>query len=207
MVRNGIDSGKTRIRKHTRLQHAVSSNGILNRFPDRQAATAKPGGIEFTRLPRHTRMNILQIDRFDSVDDLPDGFDRRAAVTFLERHLGPFGDEPEAIDAAIEYAIGPTPGPGGFCILARSDRQPVGFAVVNRTGMSRYIPPNILVYIAVDASMRGSGIGGAIVDRIKEEATGGIALHVEYDNPARRLYERLGFTSKYAEMRFDPGAE
>ena len=45
-----------------------------------------------------------------------------------------------------------------------------------------------------------------MVERIQQECGGGIALHVEYDNPARRLYERLGFTSKYAEMRYDPSA-
>ncbi|MDK2978441.1 MAG: hypothetical protein PWP52_1155, partial [Bacteroidales bacterium] len=28
-----------------------------------------------------------------------------------------------------------------------------------------------------------------------------VKLHVEYDNPAKRLYERLGMTTKYAEMR------
>jgi len=26
---------------------------------------------------------------------------------------------------------------------------------------------------------------------------------VEYDNPAKRLYERLGFRSRYAEMRLE----
>ena len=31
---------------------------------------------------------------------------------------------------------------------------------------------------------------------------GDTKLHVEYDNPAKRLYERLGFENKYAEMRW-----
>jgi hypothetical protein len=28
---------------------------------------------------------------------------------------------------------------------------------------------------------------------------------VEYDNPAKKLYEKLGMKTKYAEMRLDKG--
>ena len=35
-----------------------------------------------------------------------------------------------------------------------------------------------------------------------EIAKGDVALHVEPDNPARFLYEKIGFSSKYLEMRF-----
>ncbi|MDN3709622.1 hypothetical protein QW060_21910 [Myroides ceti] len=35
-----------------------------------------------------------------------------------------------------------------------------------------------------------------------ESSEGNIALHVEPDNPARKLYEKLGFTNKYLEMRY-----
>ncbi len=35
-----------------------------------------------------------------------------------------------------------------------------------------------------------------------EIADGNIALHVEPNNPARFLYEKIGFTSKYLEMRY-----
>jgi predicted GNAT family acetyltransferase len=41
------------------------------------------------------------------------------------------------------------------------------------------------------------------VRRAQALSGGDIKLHVEYDNPrATTLYERLGFTSKYAEMRW-----
>jgi [ribosomal protein S18]-alanine N-acetyltransferase len=45
------------------------------------------------------------------------------------------------------------------------------------------------------------GIGKRLMDLAIEQTPGDIALHMEPDNPARRLYERLGFTSKYIEMR------
>jgi GNAT superfamily N-acetyltransferase len=71
------------------------------------------------------------------------------------------------------------------------------------TGMSKYIPEYFLVYVAVRADQRGKGIGAKIIKESIDSANGDVALHVEYDNPAKRLYERVGFTSKYAEMRFN----
>ena len=76
-----------------------------------------------------------------------------------------------------------------------------GAVVVNETGMSGYIPENILVYIAVDRNMRGKGLGKVLMQAAIEGADGAIALHVEPDNPAKRLYDALGFTNKYLEMR------
>ena len=71
--------------------------------------------------------------------------------------------------------------------------------------MEEYIPENILVYVAVDGAVRNKGIGRKIVEEAVKESRGNVALHVEYDNPAKRLYERLGFTTKYAEMRYKKG--
>ena len=41
-----------------------------------------------------------------------------------------------------------------------------------------------------------------IVEESFKHCDGDVKLHVEYDNPAKRLYERIGFTNKYAEMRY-----
>ena len=64
-----------------------------------------------------------------------------------------------------------------------------------------FIPENILVYIAVDNSQRGKGFGKKLMQKAISIAEGNIALHVEPDNPAKKLYEKLGFTNKYLEMR------
>lgn len=51
--------------------------------------------------------------------------------------------------------------------------------------------------VAVEPGYRGRGIGTALLDALRERALGaGIArlgLSVEPDNPARRLYQRLGY--------------
>ena len=134
------------------------------------------------------------------------GFDnelsRQGFIDFLFEHLDKFGDSKEAIGKSVDYAFSGEKGCGGFLLAAYNDDELVGELVMNRTGMSGYIPENVLVYVAVDSAYRGKGYGGDIVNKAIALADGNVKLHVEYDNPAKRLYERIGFTTKYAEMRF-----
>jgi len=124
---------------------------------------------------------------------------------FLFQHLQPYGDAREDIVKCLRFAADPER--GGVVMLARIQDALVGAAVVNFTGMEGYIPSNILVYIAVDKSYRGKGIGRRLIQGLIPQTSGGIALHVEPDNPAVRLYRSLGFSNKYLEMRFPAVAQ
>lgn len=127
---------------------------------------------------------------------------KERVVDFLFHHLGKYGDKKEDILKAIDYALSDSREKGGFVLVAEENNEIVGTVVMNRTGMNGYIPDNILVYIATHENQRGKGIGRALMQRAMNTAEGDIALHVEPDNPAKRLYDRLGFTNKYLEMRF-----
>ena len=120
---------------------------------------------------------------------------------FLFTHLEQYGDARADIGKAIDFALGKGKGLGGFVLAGKDQGRMVGAVVVNDTGMQGYIPEHILVYIAVDNSQRGKGYGRQLMEKAIATASGNIALHVEPDNPARHLYEKLGFTSKYLEMR------
>jgi GNAT superfamily N-acetyltransferase len=71
-----------------------------------------------------------------------------------------------------------------------------------------------LMDIALLARHRGAGIGGALLRALLDEARRDglpVSLHVEDNNPARRLYARLGFVRTgeegiYARMRWSPEA-
>ncbi len=121
---------------------------------------------------------------------------------FLYEHLGQYGDPKNAIEKSIHYAFSKSDGKGGFVIIVLNEDNLIGATVVNQTGMSAYIPENVLVYIAVHKDFRGKGIGSSLLRRTIEECKGDVALHVEKNNPAKRLYERVGFDSKYVEMRY-----
>ncbi|MCV9926219.1 GNAT family N-acetyltransferase [Flavobacterium sp. LS1R49] len=126
-------------------------------------------------------------------------FTNELIAKFLYTHLEQYGDTIEDILKAIAYTMNPAK--GGKIVLALEEEKIVGACVLNNTGMKDYIPENILVYIAVDKSQRGKGYGKKLMQKVIDVAEGNIALHVEPDNPAKILYEKLGFTNKYLEMR------
>jgi len=134
--------------------------------------------------------------------------EKEDTVAFLFNHLEQYGDKKEDITKAINFslkvsdpALKPMP-LGGFVLNAYMDNRLVGSVVVNKTGMSGYIPENILVYIATHRDYRGKGIGKQLMKKAFAIADGDVALHVEPDNPARFLYEKVGMKSKYIEMRY-----
>ena len=129
-------------------------------------------------------------------------FDEDKIIDFLFTHLEQYGDEREAIKLCMDYAMARNNKPGGIVITAEDDEKLLGATILNETGMEGYIPENILVYIAVHGDARGKGVGKSIMKIAKEAVQGDIALHVEPENPARHLYEKEGFVSKYVEMRF-----
>lgn len=122
---------------------------------------------------------------------------------FLFNHLDQYGDKREDIMKCIDYALSQEPGRGGYIYAAyESPDHILGVVIINHTGMSGYIPENILVYIAVHADARGKGVGKGLMLKTMDRANGDVALHVEPDNPAKFLYEKVGFTNKYLEMRW-----
>lgn len=126
-------------------------------------------------------------------------------VDFLHKSLEQYGDPKADINKAIDYAMGrlyTDIRTGGLVLVAEHEGAIAGAVVINETGMGGYIPENILVYIATDPNLRGKGIGKQLMREALESSQGDVALHVEPDNPAKKLYESLGFTNKYLEMRY-----
>lgn len=143
---------------------------------------------------------MIQIDTYTpATPPATNEFD--AINQFLYSHLEQYGDAIEDIAKAMHYSLGKDGKAGGYLITAKKNNDIVGAVVVNNTGMNGYIPDHILVYIATHNEHRGAGIGKQLMQTAITTANGDIALHVEPDNPAKLLYEKLGFTNKYLEMR------
>ncbi|MEZ5940533.1 MAG: GNAT family N-acetyltransferase [Planctomycetaceae bacterium] len=86
---------------------------------------------------------------------------------------------------------------------------------IGRLYLDRWDDQLRIIDIALMPQSRGQGIGGQIMQSILDEgrSTGkAVTIHVEGNNPAQRLYKRLGFkkvddTGVYHLMRWDPSAE
>jgi ribosomal protein S18 acetylase RimI-like enzyme len=77
-----------------------------------------------------------------------------------------------------------------FLVIER-DGQPIG-----RLYRDRRHDEIRVVDIALLRSERGRGVGGRLMREVLDEAAGDgltVRIHVERNNPARRLYDRLGF--------------
>lgn len=139
-------------------------------------------------------------------EDFPKWIDRDKLAVFLHESLKPYEDTVEDIQRSFDYAFSDSEGKGGYILIAEEgdSQKPIGSLVMLKTGMGGYIPEHVLLFVAVASEGRGKGIGGQIInhafDLCKPDP---VKLHVEYDNPAKRLYERLGMTTKYAEMRLE----
>lgn len=133
--------------------------------------------------------------------EFPAWTSRAAVARFFHETMVPFHDTLDDVQRALDYAFSESPGMGGFVMLGRLDDRLACALLMLNTGMQGYVPENILLMVATDPDLRGRGLGRQIIERSLAECTGDVKLHVEHDNPARRLYERVGFTSKYLEMR------
>lgn len=131
----------------------------------------------------------------------PSESEKSEVVDFLFDNLQEYGDPKHQIERAIDYSIKEFTSFGGFTMVLIEEEEIRAAVVVNKTGMDGYIPENILVYIATDKTHRGKGIGKKLLQSTIENAEGDIALHVDADNPAKKLYEKFGFTNPYLEMR------
>ncbi|MBA3847142.1 MAG: GNAT family N-acetyltransferase [Planctomycetes bacterium] len=148
----------------------------------------------------HTAASASTIASLHHPQSLPAWLPLDALVAFLHHEMKPYQDTPEDIRRGILDALAPAPRGGGVH-LAHRDGRLLGVVVMLRTGMAGYVPENLLLFAAVRGDLRGGGIGRELIAHAIAAVDGDVKLHVEPGNPALRLYQRLGFSAKYLDLR------
>jgi [ribosomal protein S18]-alanine N-acetyltransferase len=156
-----------------------------------------------TAVESGSKADNISLDHFDRESAMPEWLTVDALAEYLHEVMKPYNDTVPDVLEGLRYALSDQPGRGGFIITASREKRLLGAIVMLDTGMSGYVPANLLLFVAVSPELRGHGLGTRLIKSAAKLCRGAVKLHVEPDNPARRLYERLGFTSKYVEMRLD----
>ncbi len=106
--------------------------------------------------------------------------------------------EPAALEASLATLLG-DPGVGGVWLVERGGVS-IGYAIVTFGYDLEFGGRDaVLTELWIDPEARGGGAGGAALELLAPalRAHGVHALHLQVrpENPARRLYERLGFVA------------
>lgn len=116
--------------------------------------------------------------------------DELAVVPWDDATKAAFVDHQFAAQAA-HYAASYPDAQVGVILL---DGEPAGRLYLHRGGREIRV-----VDIALVPSARGHGVGTTLFEGLFDEARAGdcvVSIHVEQGNPARRLYDRLGFVAR-----------
>ena len=178
------------------------SDSVHERTTTTDQTESKSPQISRNEMSEHAGASDVTIHVLRALSDFPAWTDPDSFASFMYESLKPYEDPLSVVRQGITDALEPRDLEPGFVLLAEIDRNVVGGLIMLRTGMSGYIPENFLLMVAVDPVTRGKGVGAQIIRKAFDIADGDVKLHVEYNNPAKRLYERLGMTTKYAEMRY-----
>ena len=102
--------------------------------------------------------------------------------------------------------------PGGVLLIAERDRRPVGYAMVATASPSMtwaIEDAATLETIVLLPEVRGSGLGTALIERVKAEVRANGVTHlglgvVAANEAAIRFYRRHGFQPAFVEMTARP---
>ncbi len=135
----------------------------------------------------------LEFHRVSSSEPFPTWLDREAVVKFLEQQLDERGVDAATLRAAMDHALAPTCGKGGFMILASIGERLAGATVVLRRGLAALDAGYRLAYVGVLPELRGRGLGKRLVGKVAQQATGGVEVVLEDGERVTSLFAAVGF--------------
>jgi [ribosomal protein S18]-alanine N-acetyltransferase len=149
-------------------------------------------------------MSELDLQVIRRAEELPEGESLAGLADFFHETMRPWQDTRPDVVKALNYVFGAAPGQGGFLVLAREQGRRAGALLMLDLALGGFVADHLLLFVSVEPEQRGRGLGRRIIECALGQCPGTVKLHVDFENPAGRLYERLGFEKKYYEMRRKP---
>lgn len=109
-----------------------------------------------------------------------------------------FYKQSSEMDGARQFLIERFKNKDAVIYIAYKDEKAVGFTQLYPLLSSVSMQPMYLLNdLFIDSNHRGQGIGEALINRAKQlcvsENNKGLAIQTAFDNPAQKLYKKLGF--------------
>jgi threonine synthase len=123
-------------------------------------------------------------------------YSKETISSWIKEWLQDYSDPIEETEDAVASAI-----KNGYILLALRNNNPQGVCVVVNLGFKDFIPTYHLGYIGTKEGNKGRGIATELINQMIELTNGKLSLHVDLENKrARKLYEKLGFSTAYYRM-------
>lgn len=165
-------------------------------FPSREPRRSR-ASVGETSPQKKPRIHVLR-----RPSDYPFWVDREKLAAFLRENFSPKRHELSEIRNAIDDALSRPDGSGGFILVAEIAQQMVGALVMLRTGVGSYLPPYLLLFMAIAGWLAVPDIGGPLLERATSLCKGGILFNLEHDDRAWAIYGEFGFKTRPGELLF-----
>ena len=136
--------------------------------------------------------NKLEYTKVVLNQDFPSWADRDFVIHFFHETMKPYHDSLDDVARALDYALVPERGQGGFVMLAHRGELLLGALCMLKTGMGGYIPENLLLFVTVAPESRGQGVGRQLFTAIEPSLSQSESYCIPRDH-LFDFYGRAGF--------------
>jgi len=127
-------------------------------------------------------------------------FEKLGVIKFLESGSN---QSKERLQESVDYAVKDCPSFGGYILSVNHEKEPIGVAVINKTGIPSAGCKNLLVQFSIAPEFQTADFITHFFKRIVELTNKDISLQLNASDPNIHLLESIGFKAHKVEFRFE----
>lgn len=127
-------------------------------------------------------------------------FEKLGIIKFLESNSNQSKAE---LHQSVDYAVKDCPSFGGYILSVNNEKEPIGVAVINKTGIPSAACKNLLVQFAIAKPFQTTEFISDFFKRLIELTNKDLSLQLDASDPNAQLLESIGFRARKVEYRFE----